>query len=91
MIRVDGHSIWALRTLKQQGMPAAEICSVLLSDDPETVHRHLELHRESLAEQLGVALRMVDLVERLLARRLEDLPLAACPVSPMRLQTPHLF
>jgi hypothetical protein len=59
---------WAANTLLRQGMPATEVQSVLRADDSETVGRHLELHRERLAEQLKHHLRTVDQVERLLTR-----------------------
>ena len=58
---------WAAVTLLRQGMPAAEVRSVLQADDPVTVGRHLELHRERLAEQAEAASRAVDVVEVVLA------------------------
>jgi hypothetical protein len=42
----------AERILRQLGMPPEEIRAVLDTDDPRQVRRHLELHRERLAEEL---------------------------------------
>jgi DNA-binding transcriptional MerR regulator len=53
-------------TLLEQGMPIDEVCELLRADDPTTVRRHLELHRERLVERLGEQRRAVDRVERVL-------------------------
>ena len=53
-------------TLVEQGMPVEEVRSVLDADDPAIVRRHLELHRERLAERLDDQLRAVDRLERCL-------------------------
>jgi DNA-binding transcriptional MerR regulator len=50
--------------LLEQGMPVEEIRSVLDAEDPAVVRRHLELHRERLAERLEYRLRSVDRLER---------------------------
>lgn len=44
---------WAVEALRLCEMPAEEIRAVLSADDPATVRRFLELHRERLEE--GVA------------------------------------
>ena len=56
--------------LMQQGMPRDEIRAVLRADDPRTVHRHLELHRERLRERLNAERLAADLVERILVGEL---------------------
>ena len=40
------------RALQDLGMPLEEIRAVLFADDPQLVHRHLELHAERLLEEL---------------------------------------
>ena len=42
-LRNDG---WAVGVLRSQDMPPGEIRAVLSTDDPDVVHRYLELHRE---------------------------------------------
>jgi DNA-binding transcriptional MerR regulator len=56
-------------TLIEQGMPVDEVRAVLDAADPMTVRRHLELHRERLAEQLDAQRRAVDRLERVLLER----------------------
>lgn len=58
---------WATRTLLRQGMPADEARRIVGAGDPEIVRRHLELHRERLAERLADDLRTVERVARLLS------------------------
>jgi hypothetical protein len=53
-------------TLTKQGMPDDEVRVVLSARDPVVVRRHLELHRERLAERLAEDRAAVDRVERLL-------------------------
>ena len=60
--------------LLEQGMPVEEVRSILDADDPAVVRRHLELHRERLAERLEERLRTVDRMERLLLERTEAHP-----------------
>jgi DNA-binding transcriptional MerR regulator len=47
-------------TLREQGMPAAELQSILRSDDPVIVRRYLELHRERLEERLAEQVRTLE-------------------------------
>ena len=56
--------------LMQQGMPRDEIRAALRADDPRTLHRYLELHRERLQERLDAERLAVDLVERILVGEL---------------------
>lgn len=72
---------WASDTLLRQGMPACEFRSMLRADDFQTVRRHLELHRERLAERLSDHLRAVDRVERLLRGILEHPQAIGAPSS----------
>lgn len=58
---------WATRTLQRQGMPADEARRIVCAGDPEIVRRHLELHRERLAERLADELRVVERVAGLLS------------------------
>jgi hypothetical protein len=60
---------WAITTLLGQGMPAANVRLLMHTDDPVIVRRHLELHRESMAERLEIELRTVDRLERVLVIR----------------------
>ena len=60
---------WAERVLGCQAMPPQEIDAVVAADDPATVHRYLELHRERLEEHLADRLRELDAVEAHLAAR----------------------
>lgn len=52
------------RTLRRQRMPLEEIRALLRTDDPEIVHRHLELHRERLEERLAAQVRTLASIER---------------------------
>ena len=56
-------------TLREQGMPAAELQAILRSDDPVIVRRYLELHRERLEERLAEQVRTLERLERQLIRR----------------------
>ena len=58
---------WAGGVLQSQKMPSEEIRTVLTTDDPELIHRHMELHRERLEEQLADQRRTLVELERLLA------------------------
>jgi len=51
-------------TLREQGMPAAELQSILRSDDPVIVRRYLELHRERLEERLAEQVRTLERLEQ---------------------------
>jgi hypothetical protein len=44
-------------------MPSKEIRAILAAEDPELVHRYMELHRERLEEQLDEQLRTLDRLE----------------------------
>jgi DNA-binding transcriptional MerR regulator len=57
---------WAAETLRRQYMPAGEIREVLTTRDHVTVHRHLELHRERLQEQLAEQQKTIVAIERFL-------------------------
>jgi hypothetical protein len=66
------------RILRDLGMPPEEIRAVLVADDPRLVHRHLELHRERLVEELEDRRRTLTALERELA----GAALERRPVSP---------
>jgi DNA-binding transcriptional MerR regulator len=51
-------------TLREQGMPSAELQAILRSDDPVIVRRYLELHRERLEERLAEQVRNLERLER---------------------------
>ena len=57
----------AERILRDLGMPPEEIRTVLVTDDPRLVRRHLELHRERLVEELLDRRRVLAALERELA------------------------
>ena len=63
----SGSVTWAANVLRYHEMPPDEIQAVLTSDDPELIHRYLELHRERLEEWVGDQRRTLAAVERLLA------------------------
>ena len=58
---------WAAGVLRSQEMPSEEIRAVLTTDDPQLVHRYLELHRERLEERLADQRRTLAALERVLA------------------------
>jgi hypothetical protein len=45
--------LWAAHELRRLGMEEAEIHKVLVTDDPDVVRRHMELHREWLEERIA--------------------------------------
>jgi hypothetical protein len=57
---------WAAGMLLIHGMPATEVHSILATDDPEIIHRHMELHRERLEERRLEQRRQVGRIELLL-------------------------
>lgn len=59
-------SVAITRVLRQHEMPTDEIRAILETDEPELVHRYIELHRERLEERLAEQLRTLANVERLL-------------------------
>ena len=54
------------RALRRLGMVPEEVAGIPAEEDPEVVCRHLELHREVLAERLDEELRTVDPIEGVL-------------------------
>jgi hypothetical protein len=65
-----GVAAWPIRALFDQGMPWAEIGSILGSDDPELVRRTLELHGERLEEHLAEQRAELDRIRPLLLEAL---------------------
>jgi hypothetical protein len=57
----------AAALLRETGMPADEIRTIVTTADPELVRRYLELHRERLEEGLAAQRRTLASVERLLS------------------------
>jgi len=43
---------WAAHVLREHGMPSADLRTVLARDDPGTIRRYMDLHRERLEERL---------------------------------------
>ena len=66
-----GVAAWAIRALFDQGMPWAEIGSILGSDDPALVRRTLELHRERLEEHLAEQRAELDRIQPLILEALD--------------------
>ncbi len=64
-----GSIAWTIFALRDLGMPSEEIVLILEADDPEIVHRYLELHLERLEEHLADHRRTVAMLERLLVER----------------------
>ena len=62
-----GPIAWAIQTLRDQGMPWAEIDAILGTDDPQLVGRYLELHRERLEERVAEQGATLASIESLLA------------------------
>jgi DNA-binding transcriptional MerR regulator len=58
-------------TLRRQRMPLPEIRAILTANDPVTVRRHLELHRERLEEWLAEQRRALVEVESSLTDTIE--------------------
>lgn len=56
----------AASALRRQGMAPEDVAGILAEGDPAVVRRHLELHREVLAERLDEELRTVNRIERAL-------------------------
>jgi hypothetical protein len=66
-MRGDPVSIgWATETLRDLKLPSDDIIVILGTDDPEVVHRRIELHRELLEERLDEQLQELVHLERLL-------------------------
>jgi hypothetical protein len=56
--------VWAVDTLSLSEMPAEGIRAVLSAEDPATVRRFLELHRERLDERVAEQRRRLASLER---------------------------
>ena len=68
-MRVDPVSIgWATATLRDLNVPSDEIIVILGTDEPEVVHRSIELHRELLEERLDEQRQALASLERLLVQ-----------------------
>ena len=61
-----GSITWAAETLRDLRMPSDDLIAILRTDDPEVVHRHIELHRELLEERLDEQRRALVRLERIL-------------------------
>jgi CRP-like cAMP-binding protein len=61
---------WAAGTLRLCEMPPEEVRAVLTADDPEIVHRFLELHRERLEEEVAERGRTLATLERYLTEEI---------------------
>jgi hypothetical protein len=59
---------WAARALRRYEMPPDEIGAVLGADNPESVRRYMELHRERLEERLADQLRALTGLEQRLVQ-----------------------
>ena len=57
----------AAALLRETGMPADEIRTIVTTADPELARRYLELHLERLEERLAAQRRSLASVERLLS------------------------
>src|SRR5206468_3340126 len=57
---------WAVETLRDLKMPSDDMIVILGTDDPEVVHRHLDLHRELLEERLDEQRQALVRLERIL-------------------------
>jgi hypothetical protein len=70
----------AAHVLLDHGMPPAEVHKVLMTEDPEIIRRHMELHRERLEERLEDQRLIVGRIEALLVdairRRIGAPPIA---------------
>ena len=55
--------LWAAHELQRLGMRPTEIHTVLVTDDPDVVRRHMELHRERLQERLAIEVATVANIE----------------------------
>jgi hypothetical protein len=73
---------WAIGVLRAHEMPSEEIRAVLTTDDPELVHRYLELHGERLDEWLVDQRRTLTALERVLAESADARRSRPCAASP---------
>jgi hypothetical protein len=60
------HVLWAAYALRAHGMPQGEVHSLLATDDPSLIRRHLELHRERLEERFADHRALVNTIGGLL-------------------------
>jgi hypothetical protein len=58
--------LWAAYALRAHGMPQGEVHSLLATDDPRLIRRHMDLHRERLEERFADHRELVDTIEGLL-------------------------
>jgi ATP/maltotriose-dependent transcriptional regulator MalT len=58
------------RALRAQAMPSSEIRAALSTDDPEMLHRLVELHEERLEERHAAQVRTLREIERSLTASL---------------------
>jgi hypothetical protein len=58
--------LWAAYALRAHGMPQGEVHSLLATDDPRLIRRHLDLHRERLEERFADHRELVNSIEGLL-------------------------
>jgi hypothetical protein len=71
---------WAAHVLRQQGMPALERDAVIGADDPRTIRRYMDLHRERLEERLMDQRAVVECIEVLLTETIRT----GLPETPTR-------
>jgi hypothetical protein len=57
---------WAAHVLREQGMPVPECHAVFGTDDPRTLRRYMDLHRERLEERLMDQRAVLECIEVLL-------------------------
>jgi hypothetical protein len=62
---------WAAHVLREQGMPALERHAVFGTDDPRTIRRYLDLHRERLEERLMEQRAVLECIEVLLTETIQ--------------------
>jgi len=72
---------WAGGVLQSQEMPPDEIRAILTTDDPELVHRYLELHRERLEERLADRRQTLAALQHVLAESAADRSPVTAPAS----------
>ncbi len=85
----------AVRILRSVDMPLDEIRSILETDDPELVHKHLVVHRDRLAERLAAQERALEYLEALIKREdgvimpydVEITEAAPQPIAATKIQT----
>jgi hypothetical protein len=58
--------LWAAYALRAHGMAQGEVHSLLATDDPRLIRRHLDLHRERLEERFADHRELMNSIEGLL-------------------------